>query len=163
MTALSVRPATADEADAIWSIIEPVIRAGEVFALPRDMGWDAALSYWLDGDHIPFVAEADDMVVGTYYIRPNQMGGGHHVANAGYATDAAASGKGIARAMCAHSLEAARASGFRAMQYNFVVSSNVRAVRLWESMGFEEVGRLPGAFDHPSLGYVDALVMWRDL
>lgn len=163
MTALSIRPATDDDAGAIWTIIETVIRAGEVFALPHDMTRNDALSYWMEGDHIPFVAEENGVILGSYYIRPNQMGGGGHVANAGYATAPSASGKGVARAMCAHSLNEARARGFRAMQYNFVVSSNMRAVRLWKSMGFEEVGRFPGAFDHPSLGCVDALVMWREI
>jgi ribosomal protein S18 acetylase RimI-like enzyme len=74
-----------------------------------------------------------------------------------------ATGRGVARALCAHSLERARARGFRAMQFNFVVSSNERAVRLWQSFGFQIVGRLPGAFLHPGLGYVDAYVMHREL
>jgi len=71
--------------------------------------------------------------------------------------------RGVARAMCAHSLEHARARGFRAMQFNFVISANERAVRLWQSFDFQIVGRLPHAFKHPRLGYVDALVMMRDL
>jgi ribosomal protein S18 acetylase RimI-like enzyme len=78
-------------------------------------------------------------------------------------TAADATGRGVARAMCAHSLEHARAAGYRAMQFNIVVSTNERAVRLWQAMGFEIVGRLPEAFDHPRLGYVDALVMYRRL
>ncbi|QUT03895.1 GNAT family N-acetyltransferase [Sphingobium phenoxybenzoativorans] len=163
MTALSIRPATSDDAEAIWAIIEPVIRAGDVFALPRNMVRDDAIAYWLGGDHIPFIAEENDEIIGSYYIRPNQMGGGAHVANAGYATAQAATGRGVARAMCLDSLDEARGRGFRAMQFNFVVSSNVRAAALWRSLGFAEVGRLPGAFDHPALGSVDALVMWRAL
>ncbi|WP_070153270.1 GNAT family N-acetyltransferase [Sphingobium phenoxybenzoativorans] len=163
MTTLSIRPAASDDAEAIWAVIEPVIRAGEVFALPRNMLRDDATAYWLGGDHIPFVAEENDEIIGSYYIRPNQMGGGAHVANAGYATAQAATGRGVARAMCLHSLDEARGRGFRAMQFNFVVSSNVRAAALWRSLGFAEVGRLPGAFDHPALGPVDALVMWRAL
>ncbi|CAN5199872.1 GNAT family N-acetyltransferase [soil metagenome] len=156
-----IRPAGPADGDAVWAIIAPIIAAGEVFALPRGMDRAAALAYWLGGDHIPFVLEEDGMILGSYYIRPNQLGGGGHVANAGYATSTLASGRGIARSMCAHSLVQAAARGFTAMQFNFVVSSNVRAVGLWQSMGFAIVGRLPDAFVHPDLGMVDALVMFR--
>jgi len=163
MTALLIRPASPDDAAAIWAIIEPVIRAGETYTLDRDMPENDALAYWFGADKETFVAEEDGVVLGTYYLRANQAGGGNHVCNAGYMTGAAATGRGVARAMCLHSLDHARARGFRAMQFNFVVSSNVRAVGLWQSLGFEVVGRLPGAFDHPAEGFVDALVMVRTL
>jgi ribosomal protein S18 acetylase RimI-like enzyme len=127
------------------------------------MSEQEALSYWLGGDRETFVAEAGERIVGTYYIRPNQAGGGSHVCNCGYMTANEAAGQGVARAMCAHSLDHARIRGFWAMQFNFVVSTNVRAVRLWQSMGFEVVGRLPQAFIHPSTGLVDALVLYRRL
>lgn len=158
-----IRPATPDDAAAIWAIIEPVIRAGETLTLDRDMGEGEALAYWFGADKEVFVAEEDGVVLGTYYLRANQTGGGAHVANAGYVTGAAATGRGVARAMASHSIDHAKARGFRAMQFNFVVSSNVRAVGLWRSLGFEVVGRLPGAFDHPVEGFVDALVMVRAL
>lgn len=160
---MQVRPARAADADAIWSIIEPHIRAGETYALDRAMTRADALAYWLGADRETFVAEADGGILGTYYLRANQPGGGRHVANAGYATAPAAAGRGVARAMCAHSLDHARARGFRAMQFNFVIATNIRAVRLWESFGFETLCRLPGAFDHPTQGVVDALVMFRGL
>ena len=160
---LLIRRATAADAAAVWRIIGPTIRAGETYALPQDLSQRAALDYWLGADRETFVAVADGEVLGTHYIRPNQLGRGAHVCNCGYMTAADAAGRGVARAMCAHSLEHGRAAGFRAMQFNFVVSSNERAVRLWRSMGFEIVGRLPEAFEHPSLGYVDALVMHRPL
>ena len=156
-----IRPARDRDRDAIQAILEPVIRAGETYALPRDLSREAALAYWFAPANEVFVAEADDQVVGTYILRPNQAGGGAHVANCGYITAPAATGKGIARAMCAHSLEIARLRGYRAMQFNFVVSSNERAVKLWQSFGFEIVGRLPEAFLHPVLGFVDAYVMYR--
>jgi L-amino acid N-acyltransferase YncA len=158
-----IRPATPGDAAAIWAIIEPVIRAGETLTLGRDMTEDDALAYWFGADKEVFVAEEDGVVLGTYYLRANQTGGGAHVANAGYVTGAAATGRGVARAMGQHSIAHAKARGFRAMQFNFVVSSNVRAVGLWQSLGFEVVGRLPGAFDHPVEGFVDALVMVRAL
>jgi ribosomal protein S18 acetylase RimI-like enzyme len=160
---MQVRPAQARDDDAIWSIIGPTIRAGETYALPRDMSRADALSYWRSPAHEVFVAQADGGVLGTYYMRANQQGGGAHVANCGYMTASEASGQGVARAMCAHSLEHARMRGFRAMQFNFVVGSNARAVALWQSFGFEIVGRLAGAFAHPQLGLVDALVMYRML
>jgi ribosomal protein S18 acetylase RimI-like enzyme len=98
---------------------------------------------------------------GTYYMRPNQAGGGQHVCNCGYMTHATATGRGVARRMCEHSLGHARSRGYRAMQFNFVVSTNECAVRLWQSLGFQIVGRLPGAFRHPTDGFVDAFVMYQ--
>lgn len=158
-----IRPVRPEDQTAIWSIIGPTIRAGETYALPRDMSEESALAYWLGTDRETFVAEADGEVLGTYYIRPNQAGGGAHVCNCGYMTAASASGRGVARAMCAHSLEHARARGYRAMQFNFVIGTNERAVRLWQAMGFEILARLPQAFHHPTHGYVDALVMFQPL
>ncbi|MEQ8347125.1 MAG: GNAT family N-acetyltransferase [Sneathiellaceae bacterium] len=160
---MNIRPATATDRPAIWQLLEPVIRAAETYALPQDMTEAEALAFWLAPGNDCFVAVEDGAVLGTYFLHPNQAGGGSHVANCGYVTAAAAAGRGIARAMCQHSLDHARAAGFRAMQYNFVVDSNTRAVRLWQHMGFDIVGRLPGAFLHPRLGYVDALVMYRSL
>jgi ribosomal protein S18 acetylase RimI-like enzyme len=160
---MQVRPALARDDDAIWGIIGPTIRAGETYVLPRDMSRAQALSYWTSPGHEVFVADEDGEVLGTYYMRANQQGGGSHVANCGYMTAQEAGGRGVARAMCAHSLAHARVRGFRAMQFNFVVSSNERAVALWRSFGFEIVGRLPQAFEHPRLGPVDAVVMYRML
>jgi ribosomal protein S18 acetylase RimI-like enzyme len=155
-----IRPATAADDDEIWSALAPVISAGEVYALPRTMTRDAALAYWHAPSHDVFVAD-DGGIVGTYFVQPNQLGGGGHVANAAYLTAPHAGGRGVARAMCAHSLDHARARGFRAMQFNFVVATNEAAVHLWQAMGFAIVGRVPGAFAHPSLGDVDALIMHR--
>ncbi len=160
---LLIRPATPSDAAAIWRIIGPTICAAETYALPSDFSEADALAYWLGTDRETFIAEVEGQVLGTYYIRPNQSGGGSHVCNCGYMTAADAVGKGVARAMCAHSLHHAREAGFRAMQFNFVVSTNERAVRLWQSLGFEIVGQVPGAFRHPVHGYVDALVMHRAL
>ena len=156
-----IRPATKADAAAVWAIIEPVIRAGETYALDRDMREGDALAYWFGAGKEVFVAEAGGTILGTYYLRANQAGGGAHVCNAGYMTSAAATGRGVARAMGLHSIDHAKARGFRAMQFNFVVGTNVRAIGLWRSLGFEVVGRLPGAFAHPAEGPVDALVMFR--
>ena len=158
-----IRPARHDDRAPIWSIIQPVIRAGETYALDPGMGEADALAYWTGGDRETFVAEDDGVVTGTYTMRPNQAGGGSHICNCGYMTSRSALGRGVARAMCRHSLAYAKSRNYRGMQFNFVVSTNERAVRLWQSMEFEIVGRLPLAFHHPSLGYVDALVMFRTL
>ena len=160
---IAILLATEEDSAAIWGILEPMIRSGETYTLPRGMARGEALIYWFSAGNEVFVAAEDGKIVGTYCLRANHEGGGAHVANCGYVTAPWASGRGVARAMCAHSLEHARGRGFRAMQFNFVVSTNERAVRLWQSFGFEIVGRLPGAFDHPTLGFVDALVMYRQL
>ena len=163
-TAMHIRQATpSPDADSIWPILEPTIRAGETYTLPMDMPRSDAIAYWFAAQHEVFVAEENKQILGTYFIQPNHMGGGAHVANCGYITAPWAEGRGVARVMCTHSLEHARARGFRAMQFNFVVSTNQRAVALWQSFGFEIVGRLPGAFRHPKQGFVDALVMYRSL
>ncbi|HEX8192139.1 MAG TPA: GNAT family N-acetyltransferase [Allosphingosinicella sp.] len=160
---MHIRKAETGDRTAIAAIILPTIREGSTYALDPGMTEAEALAYWTGPDRQTFVAVDEGEVVGTYYLRANQAGGGRHVCNCGYMTSPAASGRGVARAMCAHSLEQARTDGFRAMQFNFVVSTNERAVRLWQSLGFDIVGRLPGAFEHPHLGFVDALVMYRTL
>ncbi len=160
---LTMRAIRDEDKAALWAMLEPVIRAGEVFALPRTMEREAALAYWCAPEHEVLVAEMDGQVVGSYYLRANQQGGGAHVANCGYLTSPAASGRGVARAMCADSLQRAKKRGFRAMQFNFVVRTNERAVRLWQSFGFEILATLPDVFFHPRFGYVDAFVMYRRL
>jgi ribosomal protein S18 acetylase RimI-like enzyme len=158
-----IRKASGSDAQAIADIILPTIREGATYSLDPEMTEADALAYWMGPDKETFVAEAEDIIVGTYYMRPNQSGGGRHVCNCGYMTSAAAAGKGVASKMCAHSLEHARSRGYRAMQFNFVVSTNGRTIRLWQRAGFEIVGRLPGAFLHPQAGYVDALVLYQTL
>jgi ribosomal protein S18 acetylase RimI-like enzyme len=164
---ISIRPSSSLDADAVWKILEPTIRAGETYTLPRDFTREQALRYWYAPHHDVFVAEEDGEgkreILGTYYLRANQQGGGSHVANCGYMTAPTATGRGIASAMCTHSLDHARNRGFRAMQFNIVISSNEGAIRLWQKFGFEIMGRLPGAFHHPTQGYIDAYVMYRQL
>lgn len=163
MTELTIRPAAAADADPVWAILEPAIRAGDTYTLPRDGDRAAMLAYWFSPGHHVFVAQSAEGVLGTYYLRANQQGGGAHVANAGFMTHPDATGRGIARTMGHHAIETARSLGFLAMQFNFVVATNTRAVALWGSLGFAEVGRLPLAFRHPTEGLVDALVMMRTL
>jgi ribosomal protein S18 acetylase RimI-like enzyme len=158
-----IRPALPADAQGIINLIEPVFRAGETYTIPVDISCEDALAYWFADGHEVFVFEEAGEILGTYFLQANQRGGGAHVANCGYITVEHAAGRGIARAMCSHSLERAKARGFRAMQFNFVVATNERAVKLWQSFEFAIVGRLPEAFMHPRLGYVDVLVMFRSL
>jgi ribosomal protein S18 acetylase RimI-like enzyme len=161
---LVIASAAEEDDEQIWRILEPIFRAAETYCVPSDIDRAGGLSYWRGGTHEAFVAgEEGGPVIGSYFLCANQAGGGAHVANAGFATAPAARGRGVARQMLRHALATARARGFRAMQFNFVVSTNASAVALWASEGFETVGRLPRAFHHPGKGYVDALVMYRTL
>ncbi|MBV1837387.1 GNAT family N-acetyltransferase [Acetobacter estunensis] len=161
---MQIRPAHANDQPALWAILGPIIRAGDTYALDRDMEQDEALAYWLGSDKETFVAHDDSgALLGTYYLRPNQAGGGRHVCNCGYMTHVSARGRGIGQQMALHSLAHAHMRGYRAMQFNFVISTNENAIRLWQQFGFHTVGRLPDAFDHPLHGPVDALVMYRAL
>ena len=148
----------------VWSILKATISAGDTFAFSPESTEEEMHYAWIDVPAATFVA-CDDTgrVTGTYYIKPNQPGLGAHVCNAGYVVAPDAQGKGIASQMCEHSQAQAIAMGFRAMQFNIVVATNERAIRLWQKHGFSIVGRLPGAFRHQRLGYVDALVMFKQL
>ncbi|MCO4263400.1 GNAT family N-acetyltransferase [Pseudarthrobacter sp. MDT3-26] len=149
----------------MWAVLEPVIRSGETFTWDRDTTEADARALWFkDAPGQAFVAVTPDGgVIGTGELHPNQGGAGSHVANAGYMVHSGHGGKGVARALCAYSLDAARDAGFRAMQFNAVVESNVRAVAAWQGMGFEILATIPEAFNHPTLGYVGLHVMYRKL
>ena len=139
------------------------MREGETFALPRDGTESIARAYFASPEKINFVAEDNGVILGASYVRANQQGGGSHIANCGYMTSPAARGRGIARALCAHSIDYCRSVGFQGIQFNFVVSTNEPAVHLWQSFGFDILARLPKAFEHPRLGPVDALLMFKPL
>jgi ribosomal protein S18 acetylase RimI-like enzyme len=154
--------------DSDWPEVRELLRAtfaaGDTYTFSPDSTEADIRKAWIDAPAATFVARgADGALLGTYFIKANQPGLGDHVCNCGYVVSPHATGRGIATAMCEHSQTWARDKGFRAMQFNFVVSTNERAVRLWERLGFETVGRLPGAFRHRTLGYVDALVMYKKL
>lgn len=158
-----IRPAAEADETATMEIVAPVLRAGETYAIDRDLSDEAMRAYWFLPAHAVFVAEDESGILGTYYLQANQGGGGRHVANCGYMVSPKAQGKGVAAAMCEHSQVVARERGFRAMQFNHVVSANVRAVALWQRLGFEIVGTLPKAFNHPVHGFVDSFVMFKTL
>ncbi len=148
----------------VWGILRPVFRAGETYAFAPDIDEEEARRVWIGTPAATFVAlEGGEQAVGTYYLKANQPALGAHVCNCGYVVAEAARGRGVASTMCEHSQAEARARGFRAMQFNLVVSTNEGAVRLWKKHGFQVVGVLPGAFRHARRGYVDALVMYKQL
>lgn len=151
-----------DQAD-LWAILKPVFRAGETYAIDPDISEPDALAYWTGADAGCYVIEDETGLLGTYYIKTNAAGGGSHVCNCGFVTGPGAAGKGVARAMLSDALTRAKGQGYKAMQFNFVLSNNTRAVDIWHRAGFETVGRLPKAFNHPKDGMIDALVMFKTL
>lgn len=160
-TEITIRLARDEDFDALWPILRGVIRAGDTYTIDPGLTREAVLDLWMRAPRATYVAESDGEILGTYYIKTNQPGGGAHVCNCGYMVAPAARARGIARAMCLASQEQARAMGYLAMQFNFVVATNLGAIGLWQSLGFETVGRLPRAFAHPDQGLVDALVMYK--
>ena len=160
---MKIRPATKTDQDAIWQIFRSVIAPGDTYAFDPEMSREEALAYWFEVGTTTYVAEDNDTILGTYIIRPNQLGAGSHVANAGFMVGPEVQGRGIGRKLGEHSLREARRLGFRAMQFNFVISTNRPAIHLWQSLGFAIIGTLPGAFRHPLEGFVDVFVMFREL
>lgn len=160
---LTIREIRADEFGLLWPIFHEVVAAGDTYSYAPDMSFEDARQLWTSGGARCFVALLDGACVGGYMLRANQPGLGNHVANCGYMVAAEMRGRGIAGAMCEHSLAQAREAGFAAMQFNFVVSTNEGAVRLWQKHGFAIVGRIPEAFRHARQGLVDALVLYRRL
>ena len=158
---LNIRHATATDYESIWKIFNSIVSAGETYPFAPDTTKEQAYEIWIKSPKATFVVERNREVVGTYYIKPNQPGLGAHVCNCGYMVSDKARRMGIATLMCEHSQQVAIALGFKAMQFNLVVSTNEGAVRLWQKLGFQVVGTLPGAFDHRRLGYVDAHVMYK--
>jgi L-amino acid N-acyltransferase YncA len=170
---ITIRPARPADCDSIWEVFREIVGTGDTYAIDPRISREDALAYWFEPGPKTYVAELDRlnrssspprrMIVGTYFLKVNQEGGGAHVANAAFMVASAARGAGVGRAMAEHCLEEARRLGFRAMQFNFVISTNESAIRLWKHLGFEIVGTLPGAFHHPRQGYVDVYVMSRAL
>ena len=163
MSELAIREIGPAEFDSVWPLFRSVIAGGDTYSYPPDLRFEDARALWTTTPSRTFAAEADGRVVGCYMLKPNQPGLGDHVANCGYMVAPEARGRGIASAMCEHSMAEARRAGFTAMQYNFVVASNTTAVRLWQRHGFAIVGTVPGAFRHVTLGPTDIHVMYRFL
>ena len=158
---MQIREATETDFEEIWPIFHEIASAGETYPYPKNTSKEEAIRLWMHLPRKTYVVEEDGQILGTYYIKTNQTGQGSHVCNCGYMVSSKARGRGIATSMCEHSQRIAIELGYKAMQFNFVAASNDSAVRLWNKLGFNTVGRLPKAFNHPTRGYVDALVMYK--
>jgi len=158
---MNIREATEEDIENIWPIFNEIVSLGDTYAYPKDTTKNEALNIWLTSPQKTFIFEEKNQVLGTYYLKTNQAGPGNHVCNCGYMVSSRARGRGLATTMCKHSQEVAIKLGYKAMQFNFVASSNLVAIHLWNKLGFKTVGHLPKAFKHPSQGYIDALVMYK--
>ena len=159
-----IRPFEEADWPATWHILEPVFRVGDTYPFSPDITEEEACDAWVKAPSATFVAvDERNQVIGTYYLKPNQPALGSHVCNCGYVVAENARGRGVGSAMCEHSQREAIAQGFRAMQYNLVVSTNEGAVRLWKRHGFHLVGTLSNAFQHRRFGFVDAFIMYKQL
>jgi len=161
--ALEIRRAEDADWPDIWPIVRAVAKSADSFPYAPDISEDEAFRLWMSMPCATYIALIDGAVCGTYYIKPNSECLGAHVCNAGYMVSPGKRGRGIGRAMCEHSLREAVELGFRAMQFNLVVETNIASIRLWKSMGFDAIGKLPHAFRHGARGYVNAFVMYRRL
>lgn len=163
-TNISISPADLSDFEAIWPIFQAVVQAGDTYPYPPDITKETACALWISPALKTYKAVLNHQVVGTYYIKANQLGLGSHVANAGFMVHPECRGHGVGRQMGIHALEEAKRLGYRAMQFNLVVATNIASIRLWESLGFTTIGTLPQVFYHTALQeYVDALVMFRAL
>jgi ribosomal protein S18 acetylase RimI-like enzyme len=161
---IGIRELGQDDWPRVWTLLRDTFARGDTYTFDSSLDEATVRHIWVEAPSATFVAcDEHGTLLGTYFIKPNQPGRGAHVSNCGYVVSAEAAGRGVATAMCEHSQAWAIARGYRAMQFNFVVSTNERAVRLWQHLGFEIVGRLPGAFRHAQLGFVDAFVMYKTL
>jgi len=159
---MDIRPARAGDFDVMWGMFKHAIATQDVLPFAGTFEVETFRAHWFQAQ-TPYVAVLEDRVVGMYKMGPNFPDLGAHVASATYVVDAAARGRGVGRALVEHSLERARAEGFLAMQFNYVVSTNGPAVALYRKLGFAVVGSLPEAFRHRESGLVDVFVMHRFL
>jgi GNAT superfamily N-acetyltransferase len=151
------------ESEAVWRILEPIIRGGDVYALPPNMSEAEGIGFWFAPENEVYCAEEAGEMLGVAYLRENSKRSGQGVANGGYATAKSAESRGVARALCLYTLQRASELGFREMQFNYVISTNSRAVRLWKNLGFVIAEVLLKDFEHPRLGHVDVFVMVRPI
>lgn len=159
-----IRDATVDDWPAIWPFFRRIVAAGETYAWDRDMSEAQGRAVWFPASGRTLVAVGEGgVVVGSASLRPNFGGSGAHVANGAFMVDPERAGRGVGRALGEQLIERARVEGYRAMQFNAVVETNVRAVALWRSLGFTILATVPEAFHHPTDGYVGLHIMYRRL
>jgi len=159
----SARIATHKDIKALWGILEPMVRQGGTYVFSLDKTKESMMDYWMEVEKVTFVVEIEGVVVGTFYLKANQEGLGDHICNAGFVVSRDMEGQGLGRWMGEYAQEVAKSRGFLAMQFNFVIQSNQKAVRLWKSLGFSVIGEIPEAYRHPNLGLVPALIFYKKL
>jgi L-amino acid N-acyltransferase YncA len=160
---MTIRLATSTDHEAVWHIISNVISTGDTYVFAPDSSKEKMLNYWFSVDKKTYIAEENREILGTFYLKENQMDLGSHIVNAGYMVSENARGKGIGKAMAEFSIMEAKRLGFRGMQFNLVVKTNEKAVRLWLKMGFSIIGEIPEAYKHSEFGYVNAYIMYQKL
>ena len=160
---VEIRKAIPMDHDRIWEIIRAVIATGDTYVFDPNSSKEKMLSYWCEQDKHTYVAVLNNQIVGTFVIKDNQPDLGSHIANAAYMASPLAAGQGVGKAMGVFSLQEAKRLGYKAMQFNIVVKSNERAVRLWEKLGFNIIGEIPEAFDHRKNGLTSAYIMYKKL
>ena len=158
---IDIREALEEDFDQIWKIFNQIVSAGETYAIQQNASKKEAHQIWIEKPEKTYVCVDNKKVMGTYYLKKNHGGGGCHVCNCGYMVDVEEEGKGLGTIMCEHSQKIAKELGYKAMQFNFVLVSNKQAVSLWTKLGFDTIGKIPKAFQHPKIGYVDALIMHK--
>lgn len=156
-----LRPMQEDDFKAFWPVFSKILQRRETYALEPCMTLEQGLRDWVEAPHESWVVEQEGKIKAIYYLKANAAGPGAHVCNCGYMVSLSARGQGLARMMCEHSQQRALELGYKAMQFNAVVSTNRVAVTLWEKLGYRKVGVLPRAFKHPEHGYIDSFVMYK--
>lgn len=160
---MHITPIDVDDFLHFWPTFKAIVEARETYAIDPDVSYDEAYRLWCEVPSYTFIAKQGDQLLGSYYLKPNAAGPGEHICNCGYMVAPEARGRGVARALCEHSLDVAREAGFRAMQFNAVVSTNAVAIRLWQSLGFAIIGTVPNGYRHARLGLVDTHIMYKPL
>ena len=159
----TLRPALPSDLGAIWLMWKDIMAQKIYYPYDESYSRGQIEAAWINLDNLIGVAEVNGTVAGAYIVKPNQPGYGSHVANAAYMVATAFRGQGIGKQLCAHSLEAAKAAGYRAMQFNLVVRTNTAAIKAWEAFGFKRIGTVPEGFWQDGPGYVDAYIYHRFL
>ena len=162
---MRIREARPEDWTAIWPFFREIVDAGETYAYDPEIDEEGGRALWMVAApaRTTVAVDDDDAVIGSASMYANRPGRGSHVASASFMVDPARGGEGAGRALAEEMIAWARSSGFRAIQFNAVVESNTRAVALWQSLGFEIIGTVPEAFEHPALGLVGLHVMHRRL
>ncbi len=160
---MNIRKATITDLEGVWTIFAEVIKGGDTFVFDPDTPKSDLKKYWFNENMSTFVIEDNGIILGSYMIKPNQIGLGSHIANCGYMVSPNARGKGVGKRLCEHSIQTAIAMNFEAIQFNIVVSTNTQAVELWRKYGFKIIGTTPKGFQHKTLGLVDTHIMYKAL